>query len=238
LKSARIKSLTDFEKVNVLAAVATLTDLDALTPALNDVRLVTDINKYYIYAVMEEQDSDVFSEREWKLFSDNVLPYKVDEGEETITAPFSTLLQSVQPVIHNTPGDVIVPETSQPGNAPYLNITGNACGINFLFYRGNKFATYDTYDAAGSSVGDYSLRWDGTKGLFEVWWKRYVQFRKNAKNVESTPLYLPWSILNNYATKLFGQKLRIGQNQFMMEELSFTLRKHTITDQKATLYTV
>lgn len=238
LKSARLKSLADFEKVNVLAPVAALTDLDALTPALNDVRLVTDINQFYIYAVKEEQDNDVFSEREWKLFSDNLLSYKVDTGEETITAPFSILLQSPRPVIHNTPGDVIVPEINQPGNAPYLNITGNPCGINFLFYRGNKFASYDTYDASGASVGNYSLRWDGDKGLYNVWWKRYAQFRMNAKNVEGTPLWLPWSIINNYASQLFSQKLRIGNMYYMMEELSFTLRLHTITDQQATLYTV
>lgn len=238
LKSTRLKALSDFDKVNLLAAVATLSALP-VDAALSDVRFVTDERVYYIFTVLDDQSDPQHTTRGWVHFSDALIPYKVDDGLDSIQMLASTLLQKLVDSVDTAARvDTYTPEIEQPINAPYLNIFNNPNGLMFLFYRGENFASHDVYDADDNVIAAYSLRWDSAYGLYNIWWKRWIEFIKNAKVTENVPMYLPWTLINNYATKLFSQKLRIGENQFMMEELSFTLRKHTITDQKATLYTV
>lgn len=164
----------------------------------------------------------------WEFYLYDMSDLVVDGGGEIIQPKFSSLARA-----HTDGGtfDFNKLRIDEEGIWEAFNHAGAVATIRLLFAIAGG-------DASPISDGNYSLHWSGTSGLYEKFHKRFVQFKKNAKLCDNVPMWLPWPLINNYAAKLFSQKLRIGQNQFMMEELSFTLRKHTITDQQATLYTV
>lgn len=65
------------------------------------------------------------------------------------------------------------------------------------FYRGIvsthegdiPFTTYNSFDHFGNDTWNYSLKWHGEKGLFETWWKPWIDFLNGSAPVEVDMLW-------------------------------------------------
>lgn len=89
--------------------------------------------------------------------------------------------------------DTLLPVTVQKGNSPALpDEKDNKCALRLLFDRGQHLnangqfyplASAEAVNYGGLQVGNYSLRWDGPQGLYQVWHKDWLDFRGRTETV-------------------------------------------------------
>lgn len=126
-----------------------------------------------------------------------------------------------------------IPTTDQPGNAenypPGVGISA-PFGLRLLFYRGMQpDSVADDYPLAtpgDRKYGDveiggtnYTLYPDGAKGLYNVWWKDYDNFKKNARKASCSVAIELDDILRLDLRK----KVRIKDSLFYINEVQFDL---------------
>ena len=120
--------------------------------------------------------------------------------------------------------------------------------IRLMFYRGLQpceyattiggeptpgqypLAQYHNYDFLNNKIGNYSLAINSNDGLYEVWWKDWIDFLKNSKEVKLT--------LNFSLTDLlqfdFFTKVQLYNNNYFFDEIEFTVDdKISISNVKA-----
>lgn len=121
---------------------------------------------------------------------------KIGGAEEEIEVDASSLsMQRGRPTPtagSNVP-DTLLPVVVQKGNSPALpDEKDNKVSLRFLFDRGLQkdangqfypLASAEAVDYGGLSVGNYSLRWDGPQGLYQVWHKPWLDFRSRTETV-------------------------------------------------------
>lgn len=106
-------------------------------------------------------------------------PYEFGDGSQDLRIPAGTLHTDI--AVPATIGAVRMPHTIQKAETGYLGGKASQYPLQFLFDRGLQltsngaeypYATNDDKaDDGTTSIGDYSLRWSGDKGLYEQWWK-------------------------------------------------------------------
>jgi len=123
--------------------------------------------------------------------------------------------------------------------------------IVFLFYRGmqggliqpvgsfNQFfaypyASYDDIDRSGTVIANYSLLWEGTNGLFEKWWKGWINFLEKNKSVKTKLLWGASDLLNADLSK----KYYCNGSAFFIKKLSIKLTANTINSISAEMLKV
>ncbi len=130
----------------------------------------------------------------------NTLPidwakYQVGEGGESVATQFSTLFNFQGPDSIYTVRDWLVPQTQVKGSSPEFELNTNSFSPRLLFYRGMQpdsvgnnypLGSWDTKKFDGTEItGEkYSLHWAGTKGLYNVWWKAYLDFKTQTRAVD------------------------------------------------------
>lgn len=84
----------------------------------------------------------------------------------------------------------LVCHTERKGSSPYYNLGSNKAPLRLMFYRGLidsgagytvPAATTGIYDMGGNKIGAYALKWTGSEGLYENFWKGYNDFITNNK---------------------------------------------------------
>lgn len=121
---------------------------------------------------------------------------KVGGATEQIEVDASSLsMQRGQPTptAGSTAADTLLPVTVQKGNSPLLpDEKDNKVSLRLLFDRGLQkdangqeypLASAEVVDYGGLQVGNYSLRWDGPQGLYQVWHKDWLDFRSRTETV-------------------------------------------------------
>ncbi|MDJ1500453.1 hypothetical protein [Xanthocytophaga agilis] len=176
-----------------------------------------------------------------KNIKDDWNKFVIGEGEEPITTDFSPLEVYKHADLLNTARQWTTPHIRQKGSSPEFEIGNNASGLHLMWYRGMRpdgsgnnypFATYDTIDHAGNTIGNYSLRWTGAKGLYEKWWKPYIEFRANAKTIDRNVNLNLADILSLDPRK----KIYLDQNLYFLQDLTVTVsQKSGIKPAKVTL---
>ena len=197
LFTTRIKSLENKTEITAVDSYADL--VAASTVALGSICLVKDEQKYYYTKANQ-------SSAAWEYYSDNYPPYKVDNGGLEIASPADTLLRlfsEVQPDYDSQdPIEWTIPESLEANDSVFTGMENKDENLRLLFYRGMQYfnlydfqgegapeeenyqypyATHCELGPDGTVIGTYSLAWPGDNGLYNKWWKPYINFRKNSK---------------------------------------------------------
>lgn len=109
-------------------------------------------------------------------------------------------------------------------------------GLDATEYPGYRypFATPDVYDTRGVAVGTHSLRWDGPHGLYEMFWKRWLDFLGTTRKVTRTLRLSAADVFNLDLT----QQVRIENINYLIGKINVAVTMRGIGEAKAELYTV
>ena len=186
------------EGATVLDSVSTYGSLPAVGNNIKDIRLVEDINTYYVW---DHANDGTLSAPQWIVFA-NFWPYGVGDESTEYTSEIDTLKMYSGAKIHATDPytEWLVPRADQLGNiADSWQWTGNEFSPRLLFYRGmyddeasNSYplGSSDVYDYARNVIANYSLRWHGSYGLYEKFWKNWLYHRMNYGKTGSISTFL------------------------------------------------
>jgi hypothetical protein len=168
-----------------------------------------------------------------KTIAVDALKYKVDAGKETLETSFSPLYafrgeDSLQPSRQWE-----VPQVRLKGNTPTFEVgVLNKSGTRLMFYRGLRpgsngalypMGSAGTRDFTGASTGNYSLQWDGIDGLYNVWWKPYLEFLRNTRPVEREVQLSLGDILSLD----YKRNWVIDYNKFFFKKITLTVSQKT-----------
>jgi len=184
---------------------------------------------------------------EWNFFARNVENFTVgdvtkDKVEITETA------STIYPAIMSNPTDAVgaawpgsyartvkCPVAFHKGESFVSKYEGIFTDVCLLFYRGvaqdsiggdYPFASADDTELDGTVVGDYTLYWHGTKGLYKKWWEKYANFLLTTYHVEFYFLLDVTDFLNLDLSK----KIKVFDQRFFIDKLSFDLNNQ-VTDK-------
>lgn len=189
--------------------VQQVTDLDALTPEMDEIRLVEGENHYYQYhwyvlSTIEKQgetrEEDILG---WEPLTTAFQPYFYNDGFkdiEEIKTKFSTLRQSVNGY----------PLTMQKGNANMFKTQHEAFTPRLLFYEGDEVASYRT--------STLSLDYAEQNGLAKGRWGLWLPFWANrlpANALFKFPASIFYYIKNNKAIL----PLRTRHGSFIIDKI-------------------
>lgn len=226
--------INPIEKNTVKTAVDTFADLPSSGNSSNDIRLVKSLNQYYIWNA---------GLAAWKYFSENFFNYKIGEGKKEISSIFSpagfiykgedtyaTYFNGLYPSDPLFPlRDWMVPQAKQKGNSPMFDLyVNNPYTPRLLFYRGFRndgngepypLGSYHNYDYDENRIGNYSLSWDGDDGLYNVWWKDYLNVISGSRTI-TIPVRLN---LNDLLNLDFKKKIRIRDVNYLIKSIDIKL---------------
>ena len=107
--------------------------------------------------------------------------------------------------------------------------------LRFLFWRGiiDGYPTATASDLNQNPDYNYTLHWEGEKGLYNKFWKDYVSFLQKSKHSTEQKIYINLVDLVNFD---ITKKKRFFGNDYLIKKLSVELdnQKDSIT-QEATI---
>ncbi|MFN4254530.1 MAG: hypothetical protein ACK4Q5_05950 [Saprospiraceae bacterium] len=115
--------------------------------------------------------------------------------------------------------------------------------IRLLFYRGYNTSTigpvpFGSLDVknmvAGAVIANYSLFWDGQYGLYEKWWKEWLDFLSKTKKVERKIRLSAGDLAALDMTK----KYRIHNVDYLLGRVSVNITMRGIQPATVELYTI
>jgi hypothetical protein len=178
----------------------------------------------------------------------NAATYLVGDGGEKIESKSSTLMLQ-----KHIPNVSEYPEIAGYGLCPNELVSGISVGLNFntdklnqfplkfLFYRGLQpnydnqmvpLGTNDVWNAQNQKVGNLTLQWYGTYGLYERLHKRWVLKLESAKAINYNIVFKSEHLAN---INFFKPK-RIDNQRILIEKINYAITPDGI--QKATARTV
>lgn len=172
---------------NIKDSVATETDLPLYSNTINDLRLVTDQQTYYIWSFPND---GTLNPPEWVPYA-NFWPIAIGYGKNEILSNVDTLKMHKGEKLHfiDRVTKWLVPRSDQLGNiVDSYQWTGHEFSARLLFYRGmyndeigNPYplASSDVYDYDNNIIGNYSLRWNSAYGIYEKFYKNWLWHRMN-----------------------------------------------------------
>jgi len=218
--------IKDLSGYTIKTAVNSIAHLPG-TDDIGDVRYVVYECAYYIYV----KDDDLI--KSWNKLS---YPYQnliIGDGATPIKSAVSPIPPSSEWTIgwDQDVEDYVmvqykVPKLDQQGNSVHVaNLSGNQFTARLVFYRGiytdsrgyyYPLASSDAIDLHGNSTGNYTMQWDGEKGLYNQWWAAWNEFLESSKETRwNLRLSLP-DILNLDMRK----RIRIKSTRYLIKKLS------------------
>ena len=214
-------------------SVATFASLPASKIDADVLYLVEDTQRYYISSLNGTNPIN----NDWDEFSVNLYDYSegtiANPVTETIDIGADTPIISTEQDLINTGTHWKIPVVQQPCSYLAFETAKNPFGLRFLFFRGLQadstaatypMATNDEYDYAHSQIGYYSMHWDGDNGLYNLWWKPWIDFLNTTKIVTRNAYFTATEIKNLD----FSSKYRIENTNYIFRKVSFTLYKDHI----------
>lgn len=166
------------------------------------------------------------------------------EGSEVFESKLETMFIGAIQSPDNT-ATWLTPHLGEKGT--YFQIV-NPFQDRLIFYRGMQKMrlTNDLYPMASNNTYDselqpaeipglnYSLLWDGDKGMFNVWWKTWLEMLKNKRDLEIKLLLSESDIINFN----FDDKIRIQNQNYFVKKLAITITQNGFKPVKANLVSV
>jgi hypothetical protein len=215
------QDLSDLRQ-NISEPVQQRTDLDALTPEMDEIRLVESENRYYQYhwyVISQPGDNGTEEEEDvlgWEMISIAFQPYFYNDGDkevEEIKTEFSTVQQS----------DNGYPIVYQKGNTKAFHSQHESFTPRLLFYEGADAASYHT--------STLSLDYDGELGLAKKRWNYWLPFWANrlpAQAIFKFPASVFYYIKNNKAIL----PLRTRHGSFIIDRMEAIASKADLIETR------
>ncbi|RYD78050.1 MAG: hypothetical protein EOP53_11900 [Sphingobacteriales bacterium] len=212
---------------------------------LFELRLHEPTNQYYVRSKVSRFTGNLAEL--WKLFSENLAPYKVGDGAEEINVKFSPWLQIPTVISGDYPS---IPTIKNTGYSEIYNEDEQekpAFGTRLTFYRGMKTHGEGEYPLASSvnywkmdfhypsifeSLGNYSLFWSNAAGLFTQWYEKWIEALISHKALRFK-LKLSITDIFNFS---FKDKIRIQENEYLVKRLSFSASEKGISPVEAEMH--
>lgn len=230
------KTITKLDGYTVLDPVSTYGLLPIVGNATDDVRFVIKLNQYW-----------VFKTNTWLFLTDPSNEINIDGGGKKVEAAGTLSMIKLLDSFSFNHGDggytveYLVPIARQLASSYSFADELRECAFRLLFYRGMQkdstnndypFATRDTYNYAGTKIGNYSLGVNGEDGLYEKFHKKKVDFWKNTK-----PCIADLNLNNEDLRNLnLKKKIMLNGTKFLIGKISptFPLNQPTTVE----IYTV
>jgi len=201
--------------------VQTMDELEALTPTVNEIRLIVSYGQYYQYSTEEVDGVTTYS---WKFFSNDFQDLKIGSNLEEFTTKASTL-----PMIHyqrEIGGPFIRCPHAEQLSSSVIRSTSLPCSLRLLLYQGMvedslgtlyPYGSSDAFGPGGSllSGSSLSLRWDSATGLYEQLWKGYLAWWNTRKTVT-------WTIVDPSLLD-FTTIYEIEKNHYILKKKTLTI---------------
>lgn len=245
----------EIDRFVVLPDVATVVDLPE---ALNGNRLcyVIDEDFYYISSV-DEEEFEIVWERYATTLQDEYVVWEADQ-DNWINSNAGPVLADVQEsdLSDEAPFDDAQPRTWKILKS-FVGMTSNHFGdkveedsLRLCFYRGlqpdsnNRYypmGSHDSTNYSGQQVGNYELRWDKEKGLYNQFWKPYFAWQQRTRKFEQD-YKLDKSHLSTMP-QLLLKKWRVyhpssGQQVYYAGRVRVDLTKYAIRNCEVEVWTV
>jgi len=154
------------------------------------------------------------------------------DGEYDYESALQTMIITTMTPNANT-STWLVPQLGEAGS--YLEVI-NPYQDRLIFYRGMQYfrngiqqypmASNNIYGASSTSEEisgfEYSLLWDDDQGLYNQWWKDWLEMLQDKRDV-TIKLNLSETDIINFN---FDEKIRIGNQNFFVKKLSVTLTQN------------
>jgi hypothetical protein len=198
----------------------------------DDIRLVYTENNNYIYG----------QNKVWQLLSEGLEDHVNDEQSQSIQLNdlASTLFQKKAQLLYTSPSNtfyVDIKTLQTNSDCWFYYKASKSHKIRLLFYRGltdceyrtspdgapsvGKYpmADYHNYDPSNAENGQYSLAFNSKKGLYDVWWKDWIEFLIVSKEVRLS--------MNLGITDILGldflKKVQLNNSLFYFDEIEFSI---------------
>lgn len=205
------KDLSDMREY-IEAAVIQRTDLSALTPELDEIRLVIGENRYYQYhwftpeAIGDDSTAQQEDVLDWEPITLRFQPFFYNDGDrdqEEIASKFGTLRQSLNGY----------PIVQQQGNSAAFKTQFTNFSPRLFFYLGG--------DAASHQTAALSLDYDGDIGLAAKRFKYTLPFLANALPATRT-FKMPASIYHYVRSQKAAMAFRTREGSFIIDKMTAT----------------
>lgn len=228
--------LPDLSNVLINDPVLTKTALLALPlPPSEEVRLVVKENIFYRFSLTTNT---------WSEFAQQLYPYNVG-GDKDITTNCSTLFTNFNPWpalnfggLYNA--EILLPYTK--ARSSYMPGENQPSPFRLLFYRGMRsckvqlsavspwtlglypMASAHNYDINGIKIGNYSLAWNGNDGLYNVWYKTWLNMLE-----VSSPMKFKFTLSVSDILELdVLEKFRLENQLYQIDEIEFEINENTV----------
>lgn len=182
------------------------------------------------YTFSYEQDSN-----DAVQIADNLLRHVINGGENAYETR-SSLIELLSETDYVAGGkDWLIHQANQPGNSANFPVPPSApnsapFNLRLLFWRGMQpdsnsndypMGTPDLKRFNGTDIpgANYQLYWDGSKGLYNTWWKTYVDLFQKSKLVT---VRVQLSLLEVLSIDI-RQKVRLYDNLFYINKVKFDI---------------
>lgn len=205
--SDNYQDLSDMRDLIKTPAVVSRPDLNALTPDLDEIRLVTGESRYYQYHWFTPETDDTASQEDvldWEPISIRFQPFFFNDGDrdqEEIASKFGALRQS----------SYGYPIVQQQGNCSAFKTRFTNFAPRLGFYLGGNAASFET--------SNLSLDYDGATGLAAKRFRFTLPFLANALPSKRT-FKLPASIYYYIRVQKAAMAFRTHEGSFIIDTIS------------------
>jgi len=232
-----------FDKATILEPVLTPADLppyEYLVINPGDIHFVVCEDSYYM--LVNTADEGYEPVYEWQMLTYNFFGKTIGEGKQTLSnilTPYamSWHLKSSSPDVYwLTPvcDQKLVAEDLDEITSKLVTWVNYDALVNdfqprIMFYRGMfpyivpdydvykyPFGTSGRHDRDGNEIGNLTLHWDGPDGLYENFWKEWLELIQNNK-VFQFEIQLTITDLLNIDMK---KKIRIENNYYLIRQIT------------------
>jgi hypothetical protein len=192
-----------------------------------------ELNEYNGFKLTQELDS---GDEAYKLESDSWATYKVGNGGEEKPTKASTILCRTIEDSVNTARDWTVPVVNQKGTSSDFDLGTNKFSLRLLFYNGlQEDSLSNDYPQGSFATSALSLRWSGSTGLYNTYFKNWLDFLAETKGVNRNIRFNIVDIL----TLDTSRKTMIEYNKFLYSKITTTIsQKDGMKPSKAEMYKV
>lgn len=167
---------------------------------------------------------------EWQHSSHIFNDLTITNKDISLSFPFAPILMYSDfyfKLITGNQRPFIVPTIKQTGTSLAFDTGVNDFGIRLMNYFGwiyethPPFASSLNYDYDGTLIGNLALTWQGTYGLYEKYWKRWVEWRRDRARPVTLKRLMTSEELN---TIRFWNWYEMNNIQFLLDSVEFDLR--------------
>lgn len=195
---------------------------------ISEIRYVRNINKYYKWDVTAAK---------WVLFADGLYPKKLHGSNRNIQSEASPLVCVEIPFPASTAGlgafsevKTLVAVNGETGNNTDFDKQPDS--LRLMYYRGflpvkvkitpggslldgeMPTLTNHNYDVLGNKIANKSLSWDGPDGLYETYFKDFIE-----KCASNSPMKLPFNFDVNDITSIDLFKIMVENKEYLVDEI-------------------